>query len=320
MNGRADDEQRGPDEHSSTTDTDRTIVSSTRSLEATARRIATLVVVQGPEIGRHYPLRRNKSIIGRGDEADILIRHKEMSRSHARIDCLRLGDDTLYRLVDLGSTNHVFVNGERVDGHVLADGDKVHLGDVVLKFELHDAIDAKFHDEIRTRISYDDLTGLLTYESFRTALAWELERYTSAQGCAVVMMDLDDFKKLNDTWGHLAGSFVLREVGSLIGGNMRYFDVASRYGGEEFVAYLPDTGAEEAILAADRLRKLLERHVFHHEGRDIRLTISMGVAHFPDDGSDLDSLVRAADERLYLAKRTGKNRVCGGEGAATPAP
>ena len=297
-------------------DLDATVVSTSRTIEVTARRVATLVVLQGEEIGRHYPLRRNRVVIGRGENADVRIHDKQMSRAHARIEGVMFGGDVLYRLSDLDSTNHVYLNGQQVTTNVLADGDKLQLGGAMLRFELHDAIDSQFHEEIRNRIQYDDLTGLLTYESFRTALKWELERFaSSAKGCAVVMMDLDDFKKLNDRYGHLAGSHVLSEVGRLIRTKLRHFDVAARYGGEEFVAYLPETESVEAFTAADRLRLTLAEHVFVHDERAIRLTISMGISHFPGDGRGLEQLIGAADERLYQAKRTGKDRV---EGLPSP--
>jgi two-component system, cell cycle response regulator len=274
------------------------------------------VVVRGPEIGRHFPLRRNRVVLGRSESADVALRSKEISRAHAAIEALHLGNETLYRLTDLESTNHTFVNGSQIEAHPLSDGDKIHLGaEVVLKFELHDAIDSQFHDEVRHRIQHDELTGLLTYESFRAALAWELERYaTSANGCAVVMMDLDDFKQLNDTHGHLAGSAVLQQIGDLIRHNLRHFDVASRYGGEEFVAYFPETERSEAVVAAERLRRLVARHTFTYRSGVAKVTISMGVSHFPEDGTQLEALVQAADDRLYEAKRRGKNQVCAGEG------
>jgi diguanylate cyclase (GGDEF)-like protein len=126
------------------------------------------------------------------------------------------------------------------------------------------------------------------------------------------MMDLDDFKKLNDTYGHLAGSYVLSEVGAIIRGKLRHFDVAARYGGEEFVAYLPETVMAEAWTAAERLRELIAQHVFLHQERAIRLTLSMGLSHFPQDGDGLEPLVQVADERLYTAKRAGKNRTVRG--------
>jgi two-component system, cell cycle response regulator len=295
-------------------DADETLISRSPAIEPSSKRVATLVVVRGNDLGRHYPLRRNRVVIGRGATADVLLQSKQISRAHAAIEGLRLGSEMVYRLSDLASTNHIFVNGRQVDAHVLSDGDKIQLGDVLLKFELHDAIDSKFHTEIRNRIRYDELTGLLAYDSFRAALEWELERYAStAKGCAVVMMDLDDFKRCNDTYGHLAGSFVLAGIGEVIRENVRHFDVASRYGGEEFVAYFPETEAAEALLAADRLRQLIAERVFIHQERAIRLTISMGISHFPEDGRGLEELVQVADERLYRAKRAGKNRVYGSD-------
>ena len=315
MNGPDEDTSPLPlGERPTLPDHDATEISSARSIEPVAQLVATLVVVRGPDIGRHYPLRRNRVVLGRGEQADILLPDKQVSRAHAAVEGLRMGAEMFYRLVDLGSSNHVFVNGSRIDSHPLSEGDKIQLGDMVLKFELHDAIDARFHTEVRQRIRYDDLTGLLTFESFRAALRWELERYASSpKGCAVVMMDLDDFKKLNDANGHLAGSAVLAEVGVLIRAKLRHFDVAARYGGEEFVAYLPETEAAEALVAAERLRHVLAEHLFLHEERPIRLTISMGIAHFPGDGRELAALVAVADERLYRAKRDGKNRVVGAE-------
>jgi diguanylate cyclase (GGDEF)-like protein len=293
-------------------DGDVTQISRSGAVESEVRRVATLVVVQGAQIGRHYPLRRNRVVLGRSEAADIVLPDKEVSRAHAAIEAVRLGSETLFRLVDLGSTNRVFVNGRPSEAHILAEGDKLQLGGQVLKFELHDAIDSQFHTEIRNRIHYDDLTGLLTYESFRAALTWEIERYAnSARGCAVVMMDLDDFKQVNDRHGHLAGSFVLREIGALLRSKLRHFDVAGRYGGEEFIAYLPDTVIAEARTAGERMRQVVEQHVFEHHGRAITITLSAGISHFPEDGREHEQLVSAADARLYEAKRAGKNRVVG---------
>jgi diguanylate cyclase (GGDEF)-like protein len=309
-----DPDDLGPD------DLDETRVSSRQHFDTKARRTATLVVMNGPEIGHDFPLRRNEVIIGRGEDADVLIRNREVSRHHAKIEILRFGDDTLYRLSDLGSTNKVLVNGVQAQTHVLLDGDKIQLGDVVLEFELHDSIDSKIHTEVRNRIRYDDLTGLLTYGSFQTALSWELQRHGSAAGCAVVMMDLDDFKKLNDTYGHLAGSWVLAEVGAILGGNFRHFDVVARYGGEEFISYLPDTELDEALTAVERVRRIVEEHDFDYQGQSIHLTISMGVSHCPDDGGDLGTLVQVADNRLYRAKGEGKNLVIGPRGPLSSSP
>ena len=282
-----------------------------QDFDSKARRTATLVVMNGPEIGHDFPLRRSEVVIGRGEDTDVMLRHREVSRHHAKIEVIHFGGETLYRITDLGSTNGVLINGEQLATHVLVDGDKIHLGDIVLLFELHDAIDSQFHAEVRNRIQYDHLTGLLTYGSFQTACSWELEHRRSETGRAVVMMDLDDFKKLNDTHGHLAGSFVLQEIGAIFRNNFRHFDVIARYGGEEFVAFLPDTAIPEAVTAVERVRTTLEGWVFSHQGRELQITISMGISHDPQDGSGLEGLVQKADERLYRAKREGKNRVIG---------
>jgi len=305
------DESEDQDNAQPRVDCDATLVSFERLIEASSKKLAALVVVSGGEIGRLYPLRRKRVVIGRGEEADIILRTKEVSREHARIECLKFRGGMTFKLTDLGSTNHIYVNGEKVHECLLDSDDKILLGDIVLKFQLLDSVDSRFHEEIRDRLRNDDLTSLLTYKSFQAAFAWELERYANeVKGCALVMMDLDDFKQLNDNYGHLAGSYVLREIGAMLGENFRQFDVVSRYGGEEFVAYLPETDAEEALQAAERVREMIQDRIFDHQSRDLRITISMGISHFPDDGRDLESLVQAADERLYSAKRDGKNRIC----------
>lgn len=312
MDDRPDQADRDSSRAAGLPDHDATVVSTQRSVETPSKRVGTLVVLRGAEIGHVYPLRRNRVVIGRGQEADIVLPDREVSRAHLVIEGVRVGTDIAFRVVDLDSTNRVFVNGVETTSQVLSDGDKIHVGETLLKFELHDAIDTAFHTTIRNRIHYDDLTGLLTYESFRTALTWELERYaSSAKGCAVVMMDLDDFKQVNDTRGHQAGSAVIREVGALIRGRLRQFDVGARYGGEEFVAYLPETDTVEALTATERLRSLVASTTFVHQEHSIRITISMGISHFPEDGSQLEPLIKIADDRLYQAKRAGKNRVVG---------
>jgi two-component system cell cycle response regulator len=272
---------------------------------------AALVVLQGTEIGRNFRLRRGSVIIGRGFGVEIRLADDLVSREHARVECAwdPESQTATYRIVDLGSTNHTFVNTGRVESAVLGEGDKIQVGDTVLKFVLLDDIEARFHEEIRNRISYDQLTGLLTKESLYLALDMELkrcQRYTLP--FAVLMMDLDHFKSVNDTHGHLMGSHVLAEVGSLIRESIRSADVAARYGGEEFVAYLSETAAPGAVPAAERIRKAIEEHPFTLDGTTIKVTISIGIALFPEHGQDISSLVGRADTALYRAKDGGRNR------------
>lgn len=291
---------------------DATVVSTGSDYERLQKTAASLVIVQGNDIGKHFPIRRNSISIGRSTDADIILKDKRTSRIHAKIDTVYKADRNLklFYLVDLGSTNHVHVNGKKIQDYLLENGDKIQIGDTILKFELQDEIDSRFHADIQRKIKYDDLTGLLTYESFTAALNWELETARSDhKSISLLMMDLDNFKNVNDTYGHLAGSYVLQEVGKLIKQATRQFDISARYGGEEFVTFMPETARYEAFYPAERLRRAIADHRFTHEGTDIRVTISIGISEFPDHGSTLDSIVQKADALLYQAKQDGKNLV-----------
>ena len=274
---------------------------------------AAIVVLRGAEIGRNFRLRRGPMIIGRGFDVEIRVADDLVSREHARLDGSwdPVTQVTSYSIVDLGSTNHTFVNSTQIKTAELREGDKIQVGDTVLKFVLLDDIEARFHEEIRNRISYDQLTGLLTRESFYLALEMELTRSSRyALPLAVLMMDLDRFKSVNDTHGHLMGSHVLAEVGELIRQSIRTSDVAARYGGEEFVAYLSETSLIGAAQAAERIRNAVERHPFTLDDTTIQVTISIGISTCPEHGQDTRALVGRADRALYRAKETGRNRVC----------
>jgi len=293
-------------------DFDATIIGTRAETDGLRKSVASLIIVQGADIGKQFLIRRNSLILGRSDSADIMLRDKRISRSHAKIDVQYelQKQKTSYSIVDLGSTNHVYVNGEQIQSQMLNNDDKIQLGDTIIKFEIQDKIDSKFHADIQRKLQYDDLTALLTYESFKDAMRWEIKNArTRDKPFVLLMMDLDDFKKVNDTYGHLAGSFILQEIGKLINNHLRFFDISARYGGEEFISCLPDTKKQEAFYAAERLRKMIADHEFIHNIKKIGITISIGVSQFPDNGVTLEDLIQSADEMLYKAKREGKNRV-----------
>ena len=266
------------------------------------------------------PLERDEVIIGRALEADVRLNDTRASRLHARIITARNleTEETSYRIADLASTNGTMVNGELITEADLSDGDKIVIGDHLFRFEMLDEIDREFQQQIHRLLAHDELTGLLTSKSFFSELRRESARaQDESRPFCVLMMDLDHFKEVNDTYGHLVGSKTLEETGRLIKAALRAGDVASRFGGEEFAAFLLEASYAQGLVAAERVRVALAEHQFPANRLDSpggqtthQITISIGLAAFPDDATDPIELVELADSALYRAKRSGRNRVC----------
>jgi len=165
-------------------------------------------------------------------------------------------------------------------------------------------------EQLRQRAITDGLTGLFNYRHFKEQLMFEISRSRRHNlNLSLIMLDIDHFKHYNDTNGHPAGDGVLKELAKLLKNNIRSIDLAARYGGEEFTLVLMETNKAAAKIVAEKIRKLVEEHNFDFENKQPggRITISTGVATFPEDGTDFDTLVKAADERLYMAKQAGRN-------------
>jgi len=282
-------------------------------------RRPALVSLRGELMAVPIPLERDNVIIGRALEADVRLNDFRASRLHARITS-EPGDnaEASYRIVDLESTNGTIVNGELITEAVLNDGDKIVIGDHLFRFDLLDEIDREFQQQIHRLLAHDELTGLLTSKSFFSELRREAARAAEeSRPFCVLMMDLDHFKDVNDTYGHLVGSKTLEETGRVIKEALRAGDVAARFGGEEFAAFLLDASYSQGLVAAERVRMALEQHLFPasrmvspNSQATHRITISIGVAAFPEDATDPIQLVELADSALYRAKRSGRNRVC----------
>src|SRR5713226_3195695 len=301
----------------------RTRLSTTQSGnsgERSTERRPALVFLRGELLAVPIPLERNEVTLGRALEADIRVSDSRASRLHARITTERdeAKGETRYRLTDLESTNGTILNGKPIDDAFLQDGDKFEIGDQLIRFEMLDEIDREFQQQIHRLLVHDDLTGLLTSKSFFSELPRETDRAEAASmPFCVLMSDLDYFKEVNDTYGHLVGSETLEEVGAVIKKTLRAGDVGARFGGEEFAAFLLDADYAQGMIAAERVRAAIEKHEFPavrrgsgEVPRTHRITISVGVAAYPDDARDPIELVELADSALYRAKRSGRNRVC----------
>ena len=278
-----------------------------------------LVFLSGDFLAVPIPLEREEVTLGRALEADVRINDAKVSRKHALIKTLQKpdadGGEPTYILTDLASRNGTFLNGQRVTQEILQNGDKITIGEHILRFELLDEIDREYQRQIRRLLSHDDLTGLLSSRSFFSELRREASRPDAEKRpFCVLMMDVDYFKNVNDTYGHLTGSKTLEEIGQCITQILRSGDVAARFGGEEFAAFLMDAELTQGLVAAERIRSTIEQQQFSviRQGRPTqthRITISIGVAAFPGDSSDPIELVEMADSALYRAKREGRNRV-----------
>ena len=228
-------------------------------------RRPALVSLRGELMAVPIPLERDEVTIGRAIEADVRLNDSRASRLHARISSSvdPETNQTTYRITDLGSTNGTLVNGEVITEASLSDGDKIVIGDHLFRFDMLDEIDREFQHQIHRLIAHDELTGLLTSKSFFSELRREAARAEAeSRPFCVLMMDLDHFKEVNDTYGHLVGSRTLEETGRVIKEALRAGDVASRFGGEEFAAFLLDANYAQALVAAERVRVAVETKEF----------------------------------------------------------
>lgn len=268
---------------------------------------ACLVLLYGlPELGKRFPLSDGLAI-GRGPANDLVLDLDDVSRQHARFTTAEDG----WSVEDLGSTNGTQVNGEAIQGRSqLRNGDLVKVGRAIFKYIAGGDIEALFHEEIYQLTVTDGLTKvpnkrcLLDFLDRETARA---SRYGSP--LAVVMMDIDHFKALNDTHGHLAGDEVLARLAAAVASCIRREQLFARYGGEEFCLVLPELDAAQVEGLCEAARTTVEGHRFDFDGSEVRVTVSLGAARF-EPGMSRAGLLEAADAQLYRAKREGRNRAC----------
>lgn len=289
--------------------TDATIVAADIALVPPERRQASLVVISGWEIGRELEVHGLAQVMGRSTLANTYIASPSVSRQHARIDLVAEGDKDQFVLSDMGSSNGTFVNNERIKRYVLSDGDKVRMGDVVFKFIVQDEVEAQFHKEVHQLIHYDQLTGLLKMEAFRRRLDAMIARTAPCPPFTLSMTDLDGLKRVNDTYGHLAGRGVVRDMGEMMRGAIREEDCAGLYGGDEAIILYRDATLEIAREVAEGLRQTIEARQFERDGKTFGVTISQGLAEFPRHADTAEGLIAAADRALYAAKQRGRNCV-----------
>lgn len=289
----------------------KTRVTTLDELKAPKQADDCLVVIYAPDarrLGKRHVLVNDVLTIGRDRENDIVLDSDSVSRRHCKIEYRK---HHLF-VVDLESTNGTFVNDntEPVTAMQLRRGDQIKVGDTIFKYLSGSDVEAQYHETIYKMTITDGLTSVNNKRYLAETLEREIPRALRHQrSLSLLMLDIDHFKLVNDTHGHLAGDAVLRDLANIARSRLRPDDMLARYGGEEFAIVLPETPLAGAIKAAEELRKLVETHPFAVEDESIQVTVSIGAAELLP-GMTVDALFKAADEMLYLAKNRGRNRVC----------
>lgn len=276
-----------------------------------------LVRYVGDPIGEVILFKKEEIRMGRASDSDIYMPEVEVSRHHAILE--RFPDEsgrTAVRIVDLGSTNGTFINGHRIRTpnvpRCLQPGDVLRVGAHAFKLKQLDAVEREYHEAMRLQTTVDPLSGVSNRASVLNFLEKQSDLASRHQrSLSLVLCDLDQFKQINDRWGHPAGDSVLRFFGALLLKRLRASDHAGRIGGEEFLLVLPETSGREAAQLAEALRAGLEAAAIPIEASPdpVAVTCCFGVAQKGERDADGGSLLARADVALYRAKAAGRNRV-----------
>ena len=270
---------------------------------------AYLIVLSGPEVGKMHKVDGRQITLGRAQGIEMRINDVGVSRRHARLVC----EGPCVFIEDMNSANGTYLNGERLDNRLqLRDGDKITLGSTtILKFTYHDKLDETFQRQMFDAALRDSLTNAYNKKYFLDHIDTEFafaQRHSSP--VSLVMFDVDHFKRVNDNFGHPAGDDVLIRLAGLAESSVRSEDLFARYGGEEFAIICRGVAMGQAAHLGERLRALVERTSFEYGGKKLPVTISVGVAGFPEiPVTTPNELIEASDIALYAAKRSGRNRV-----------
>ncbi|MFN7143037.1 MAG: GGDEF domain-containing protein [Myxococcota bacterium] len=273
-------------------------------------RRPVLVVLEGEDLRRVHLLDRDRAVIGRGHDCEILLHDASASRRHAAAFRREEDPPEVVWIEDLRSTNGTFVNGERVEGpRQLVEHDRVRVGATLFGFRLRDDLELDAERRLIQLATIDPLTGLMNRGAFDQALDREFDRGVRyGRPLSLILLDLDHFKLVNDTWGHPVGDRVLAQVAVAIRSCLRHVDVAARYGGEEFAVLLVETNAEGATIAAERLRHAIGGLSMAVGDEPVKVTASVGVVTWSPLFASPAEMVEAADKTLYRAKHAGRNR------------
>lgn len=281
-----------------------------REIQRAREQEACLIIIRGKPQGNRFFLTQDEMIIGRDPTVEIPLADMSISRRHAQIK----RQNKTVTVMDLGSSNGTYVNDRKITPNqptVLSKEDMVKLGNFILKFLPAGELEILYWGNLGLAAHTDPLTRIYNKGYLLEALSAEFKRAKALHSdFSLVFMDLDHFKLINDTYGHDAGDFILKEVANLIRIHfLRAKDVFARYGGEEFVILMSNTNAASAYEISDKIRVGIESYPFIYEDKKIPLTASIGIAELRSDIESSQTLLKTADKALYMAKQNGRNRI-----------
>ena len=273
--------------------------------------VSYLVVLAGDSVGRVVRLESETCHkAGRSRSCDLFFDCDNISREHAQFELDSAGRALLR---DLGSTNGTQLNGKKVAQAPLQDGDRICLGNVILRYSRKDGLEYDFQQSLYEKATRDPLTGCFNKRFLMESLQKEFAFHNrQKQPLSLMIMDLDDFKKINDTHGHINGDIVLKRLASEAQSILRQEDLLARFGGEEFVTLFRFTDREAALAVSEKVLEKISSLRFETGEGAFGVTVTVGVATLVERNfNSSDALLMAADNNLYLGKHDGKNRVIG---------
>jgi len=259
------------------------------------------------ERGKRIDLGAGRVRVGRHPDNELVLEGHGISRHHVRLE----KRDSAWVVMDVGSTNGTLLNDGEIDGvRELRTGDRIKVGSVILKYLSGSDVERDFHEEIYSMTITDGLTRLHNKLHFSNEFAKEFSRARRhARPLSLLILDLDRFKKINDRYGHPAGDTLLAHVAGVLKARVRSHEIVARFGGEEFVVLLPETRLTDAAVLAEALRASVAASTLQYRTHRLRVTLSIGCAELALEDSSEQSLLERADQKLYLAKNSGRNRV-----------
>ena len=299
-----------PMEKRNIADLNQTIFEDTRSFVKDSELHPYLVVFIGQDSGKRHKLKAGRMTIGRSPQADVIVEDDWASRIH----CTLHWNDDVFELEDHDSTNGTYVNTHKISRIQVPPGVPIQVGHSLLKIEFKDEAEIQLEQNLQRSAFIDGLTGIFNRQYFMKRAAEELafaRRHHRPLG--VIMIDIDHFKLVNDSYGHQMGDFVLNRFASIINSSKRPEDVFARYGGEEFIL-LPrgDISIEGMRQHCERIRQTIETSEFAFGETRVRITISLGfyLGMVPREEGDppIHDFIAKADKALYRAKDLGRNR------------